>query len=288
MTRAWWLPLVVTMLALGVAAAAVPADELGDAMARADALNLFRTIGLDRTQAQRMIAPLQSIQTLLKQFRENQQAQLEALKPTLTRVRQLLAEGHEVPEDLRTALENYETQREAALLKLYRDVNREMQVIRDNLYPEQLAMLDFTPPASIAPEEAIQQRVRLQQIAIERIQTAGRMLERVKYLDAFNFVTGRTPIVISYLTQYFEQNTPQFQAAMDVVIEYTDRVRLLTDEEWQQNAWAIAAELVEALGLMPEWNPAPDPNKVGWNALYRLFTAPQTLEVVQALAAPPE
>lgn len=288
MTRLRSLRIVITGAALCALALAASADELADAMVRADALVLFRSIGLEPAQAQRMIAPLQGIQTLVNRYRENQERQLEALTPTLTAVRRLLAAGQEVPENLHTALQNYEKQREAALLQLYRDVNREMQAIRDILYPEQLAGLDFTPPPSIAPKESIQERARLQQIAITRIQSAGRMLERIKYLDVFNFITGRTPIIISYLAQYFPQDTPEFQAAMDVVIEYTDRVRLLDEETWRENAWAIAAELVEALGLMPEFESAPDPNKVSWNELYRLFTAPPTLEVVQALAQPPQ
>lgn len=287
MTRRWSLRIVMVVAALVGLAVAAPADQLGDATAEADALSFFRNLGLDQAQAQRLLTPLQRIQTLGTRYRDTQQQRLDALAPTLTAARQLLAAGQPIPENLRAALQDYEAQREAALLQLYRDVNREMQVIRDNLYPEQLAALDFTPPASIATQDMIQERARLQQIALGRIQTAGRMLERVKYLDAFNFVTGRTPIVISYVGQYFPQDTPEFQAAMGVVIEYTDRVRLLNEEAWQQNAWAIAAELVETLGLMPELTMTPDPNKMSWNALYRLFTAPQTLAAVQALAAPP-
>jgi hypothetical protein len=110
------------------------------------------------------------------------------------------------------------------------------------------------------------------------------MLERVKYLDAFNFVTARAPILNDYLARYFDPNQPNADTAYRIALAQTDRVRLLSEEEWQANAWDIAAELVERLGLMPVIETGAQPGTVAWPALYRLFTNPQTLQVAQQLA----
>jgi len=276
--------LVPVLMVASMAIRAVAADDLQDALDRADALNLFLRIDLQPDQAKRMIIPLERVQQLMEQYRSGYQDRLEALKPQLMRARSLMAAGQELPDELRQVIDKFLEERDESRLDLYRAVDQEMQLIAELLYPEQNTLLDWTPPESIRPEECLQERLRMQRIALGRIEEAGRMLERVKYLDAFNFVTGRISIINEYLAAYYDPQSAEFERAAQIAIEHSDQVRLLSEEQWQANAWQISADLVDRLGLMPALDPAQRPGTVSWSSLYRLFTAPETLDVVRDFA----
>ncbi|MGC9320026.1 MAG: hypothetical protein ACP5KN_18485 [Armatimonadota bacterium] len=274
------------LMLLAIAASAVwPAagDELADAMARADALNFFNSIGLEVTQAQRMVAPVERIRDLVQQHQQTSSQRLQAMTATLQRARALLLAGEKLPDEIRTAIADYQTQQDQARLTLMRAVDQEMGLIEDILAPRQNALLDWTPPESVRPRQSTEQILEQQQIAMGRIQRAAQMLDNVKHLDAFNFVTGRTQIVNDFLAMHFRQGTPRWERAYGIVIEATDQVRMLPEEEWQANAMDIAADLIEQLGLMPSFEERRRPGTISWNALYQLFTNPVTLEVLKEL-----
>jgi len=280
-------PIVMRTLAVGLAlmaATVAGADELTDAVAQTDALGLFTRISLQQDQARAMVTPLQRIQGIVQRANDAQQQRLNALEPTLRGARELLAADQELPADVQSALDDFRRQREQAQLALYRGVDQEMGIIEDLMYPAQNALLDWTPPAAVRTEDNLQEQLRLRQVAEARIDEVGRMLERIKYLDAFNFVTARAPIINDYLARYFDPNAANYQAAYRICLDYTDRARLLSEDEWQANAWDIAAELIDRLGLMPVLETAPAPGTITWPTLYRVFTNPQTLQVVQQLA----
>jgi hypothetical protein len=274
------------VLALAVAVFAVPiaADEMQDAMARADALNLFRQIDLQRGQARQMIPPLQRIGRLVETHEQQRTQSLNRMESTLRQARQQLIAGAELGDEAESALEEYEERRASSQRGLYRSVDAEMQGIAEVLTPEQNELLDWTAPASIRPEQSMEQRLRVQQVAMGRIQEAARMLDRVKHLDAFNFVTGRGPMLNDYLAGYFQPEGPQFQEAYQIVLDYTDEVRMLREEEWEAQSREIAAAMVEDLGLMPTIDPEQRTGTVSWRTLYRLVTNPQTLEVVRQMS----
>ncbi len=280
-------PMVVRTLALGLALTAATvarADELADATAQIEALDLFTHISLRQDQARAMVTPLQRIQSIVQQANDAQQQRLNALAPTLRRARELLAAGEELPADVQAALADYRRERERAVLALYRGVDQEMGIIEDLMYPQQNELLDWTPPAAVRTEDSLQEQLRLQQVAEARIEEAGRMLERVKYLDAFNFVTARSPIVGDYLSRYFDPNQPNYDTAYRIALAQTDRVRMMSEEQWRAHGWDVAAELVDRLGLMPTLQTRPRPGTITWATLYRVFTNPQTLQVVRQLA----
>jgi hypothetical protein len=274
------------VLALAVAVFAVPAaaDEMQDAMARADALNLFRQIELQRAQARQMIPPLQRTVRLVETHEQQRTQSLNRLEPTLRQARQQLIAGAELGSEAQLALEEYEERRASSQRGLYRSVDAEMQGIAEVLTPEQNELLDWTAPASIRPEQSMEDRLRIQQVAMGRIQETVRMLDRVKHLHAFNFVTGRGPMLNDYLAGYFEPQSPQFQEAYQIALDYTDEVRMLREEQWQAQGLEIAAAMIEDLGLMPTVDPDQRPGAVSWRSLYRLVTNPQTLEVVRQMA----
>ncbi len=273
------------VMCLALAAAGVaPADELGDAMARADALSFFTRIGLQTSQAEFMSTPLERVQSIVTRHEADQEQRLQATAGILSRARTLLAGGEQLPPDVQAALDGYREQSRSAQLGLYRGVDQEMRVIADYFTAEQNAMLSWQAPEAVRTEDLLQERLRMQQIAMGRIQEAERMLERVKHLDVFNFVTGRSPIINDYVAIYFPPDTADFDLAHRVCLDHTDRVRMLSEDDWRDNSWDIAGDLVERLGLMPSLDPGAESGKIAWGALYRLFTNPQTLQVVKDLA----
>lgn len=273
-------------MALAAALLTVPAlaDEMQDAMDRADALNLFRQINLQPSQARQMVPILQRIQQLVDGYNAERTRALNNLSPTLQRARQQLVAGEQLSQEMVAALENYQQQREAARQALYRSVDAQMQAIAEILTPEQNQFLDWTAPAAIRPQECMEERLKMQQIAMGRIQEAAQMLDAVKHLHAFNFVTGRGPIVNDYLALYFDPDARQFEQAYQMVIQYTDQVRMISEGEWQARSLEIAAGLVEELGLMPTMDPGQRPGTVPWSTLFRLMTNSETVEVVRGMS----
>lgn len=275
---------VITALMMISVAPTAGADELGDAMAQADALALFRRIGLQPSQAQQMIPVVERIQDLVRQQRQADEQRLRQIRPTLQQARSQLVAGQMPSEQAQRAIASYREQRQQAQLTLMRAVDREFANLEKILTRQQNQAFDWTPPESVNMEESMQRILQQQRVAMGRIQRAAEVLNSVKHLDTFNFVTARVPILTDYLSLYYRPNTPEFERAMEIAIAATDQVRLLTEEQWQTNALDIAADLVEELGLMPPMQVRQRPGTVSWSALYRLFTNEQTLVVLRGLA----
>ncbi len=256
-------------------------DDLQDAMNRADAAYLFLEIGLDPGQARQMISPLERIERHVERSRRRESERLEALETSLESARERLVEGRTVETAVRRELEEYAASQEQARQDLQRLAAAEMLVIAEVLHPQQNALLDWTPPEAVEPEFVVELRLEQQRVAMGRIQEMVRMLDRVKYLDPANFVTARMAIVNDYLARYFRPDSPRFNRAQEVVVEYTNQVRMLQVDEWEEQAMEISAELLDEIGLMPRLEPARRPDMVSWDALYRLVTNPQTLDVVR-------
>jgi len=260
------------------------ADEMQDAMDRAEVLNLMLQVRVQPSQAQQMLGPLQRIQELVKRFEDTQTNALNQLATSLQRARAELIAGEELSAQTIAALDGYQQQREAGRQALYSAVAEQMQLIASALTAEQNRYLDWTPPGAIRPEELLAERVQMQQVAMGRVQEAARMLDAVKHLDAFNFVTARGPIVSDYLALYFRPDAQQFQQAYQIAVNYTSQVRMLDEQQWQAQSLDFGAGLVEELGLMPQMDPGVKPGTVPWGRLYRIVTNPQTLPVMRGLA----
>ncbi len=281
MKRMRWLAGVLMAFVVALPAAA---DEMQDAMDRADALNLMLQVRVQPSQAQQMVGPLQRIQELVKAYDDTQTNALNRLATSLQRARAELIAGEELSAQMTAALDGYQQQREAGRQALYSSVAAQMQLVASTLTAEQNRYLDWTPPGSIRPEELLAERMEMQQVAMGRVQEAARMLDAVKHLDAFNFVTARSPMINDYLALYFRPDAQQFQQAYQIAINYTSQVRMLSEQQWQAQSLDIGAGLVEELGLMPQMDPGVQPGTVPWSQLYRVVTNPQTLVVVRGLA----
>lgn len=271
-------------LAALIAAVPVAADEMQDAMARADALNLMLQIGVLPSQAQQMIGPLRRIREAVDAHEAAQLNRLNQLSASLQRARAELVAGNELSPEMASAIDGYEAARQSARLELYRAVSEQMQIMASVLTPEQNRYLDWTPPGIIQPEACVEERLRMQQVAMGRIQDTAQMLDAVKHLHTFNFVTGRGPLVNDYLARYFPLDAAQFQQAYVTAINYTDQVRMLTEEQWQAQSMDIAAAMVEDLGLMPSMDPGLQAGTIPWSSLFELVTHPQTLVAMRGLA----
>ncbi len=276
--------LVTGSLLIATLAAPVAADEMQDAMDRADALNLMRRLNVQPDQARAMIDPLETIQDIVEDYRAGQEQNLNRIKGTLERARGQLIAGRQLSENMEAMLQEHRTQRLNARRTVYRSVDEQMQRIADVLTSEQNQSLDWTAPGSISPQERMEERLRVQRMAMGRIQEAAQMLDRVKQLDAFNFVTGRGPIINDYLSLYYQPGSQQFQQAFDIVLQYTNQVRMMDQQQWQAQALDIGAGLVRDLDLLPKMDVGASSGTMSWSRLFSLLTDKQTLEVVRDLA----
>ena len=276
-----------TTIALGMlvaACVALPtasqADELADAMQRADALSFLNRLGLQTSQLQRMVSPLKRIQQIVTQREADREVKLTRLSGHYQRARGLLIAGVELPDDLRAEMQKAEEEMAAGDLSAKQAVHGQMELIARILYPAQNEQLDWTPPPELRAEESPEDRARRHRQIIGLIDEAGQLLQEVRNLNALLYVTRRVTLIGEYLEQYLPVNTPAFERAHAMLMEYTGEVRLAEDVQWQQQAPFYAERMVRMLGLMPE-QPQPNPNAVGWSQLYELLADPQTVSIVE-------
>jgi len=260
------------------------ADELSDAMQRADCLNFLNTLGLSNEQLTRMVAPLKRIQQIVKERSTDRQAKLARLAGYSAQVRASLMAGREVPASVRDTLRQAEAEIAAADLAAKQAVHGQMELIAGLLTPLQNQQLDWTPPPAVRVAESTEDRIRRLRQLEGLVTDAGQLLQTVRNLDPLLYVTRRVTLIGEYLAQYLDPNSPAFQQAHQTLIEYTGEVRMLEEPQWQQQARAYAERMVQRLGLMPGEAPA-NPNAVSWGKLYSLFTDPQTLKTVEQVLA---
>ncbi len=276
----------ISLAMLVTACLALPApsqaDELAEAMQRADALSFFNRLGLQTSQLQRMVSPLKRIQQIVTQREADREVKLTRLSGYYQRARGLLIAGVALPEDLRAEIQKAEEEMAAGDLSAKQAVHGQMELIASILYPAQNAQLDWTPPPEVRVEESPAERARRQRQIIGLITEAGQFLQQVRELNALLYVTQRIPLISEYLAQYFPVNTPAFERAHAMLMDYTGEVRLVEEGQWQQQAPLYAERMVRLLGLMPE-QAKPNPNAVGWSQLYDLLTNPQTVNIVQEM-----
>ena len=260
-------------------------DELGSAQRRASALSFFNSLDVTGGQATRMIQPLQNIQGELAVGEDARQAAAqnnEALRALMS-ARALLVAGQEVPPETLATIAEIEAALDLAQLQMYMSVDRQMQSIADIMYPAQNERLDWTPPASVRPERSAQQRAALQREITVRIRDAVRLLERIRFMDAALFVTGRVPLIKEYLDYNLDLGRSLPGNAVEICLAISDEARVVSPDDWNARAYDLGGALVTRLGLIPTLELGPKPGAIGWSALYRLFTATETLQVAQEI-----
>lgn len=260
-------------------------DELSVAQLRAAALNFFNSLGVTGEQATRMIQPLQNIQRELAVGEDARQAATgnDAAFRALTSARALLLTDREVPAETMATITQIEKALDLARLHKYTSVDLQMQSIAEIMFPAQNARLDWTPPASVRPERSAQLRAALRREIDVRIREAVRLLERIRFLDAALFVTGRIPIVNEYLNYNLDLGRPLPANAVEICLAVSDEARMVSPDDWNARAYDLGGTLVTRLGLMPKLDLGPKPGAIGWSALYRMFTATETLQVAREL-----
>ena len=255
-------------------------DELSQAMARADCLNFFNSLGVETSQLKRMAPPLKAIQSYLGQRESDRELKLTRLSAEYQRACELLIPGDKLPDEVAQKLAAAEQEMAAADLEMKRAIHGQMEALAKIFYPAQNEQLDWTAPAEIVPPESAEQRATRERQISALINEAGRLLERVRYLPPHDYVTARIGIVADYVGRYFNPNLAAFDEVHALVMECTSEVRMLEEEVWQQDAALYAERMVRLLGLMPG-RPEPAPTAVTWHQLYALLTNPQTLKAVQ-------
>jgi len=221
-------------------------DELASAQKRATALSFVINMGLSLEQVARMVGPLQRIQRILLNAEEEREAVFSepATAQALQDARDLLLTDQEVPEETLAIIYQIPGELDEAQRAKYMGVDAQMQNIAALLSPAQNANLDWTAPASVRSAPTAQQRAALQREIEARVNDAVEMLNQVKFLDNFNFVTGRITIIDEYLRANQSPENPLPENAMDISVYYTDQARLVPLQQWEQAAPDMAAEMV--------------------------------------------
>jgi hypothetical protein len=223
-------------------------------------------------------------QAVATRERSDQQA-VETRADLFRQQAQCLAQGMPVDQAVTDGVAAYFGELEDARLKMMAAVDVQVRAVRRALAPDQARLVAWARPAEIGadgdePAAATELRQMLADVT-----EAIRMLERIRYLIASDFATTRTGRIAEYLRQYFRPKTPEFNDAMEWMLDLTDEVRKIKEADWPAQAPLFAGRVLRYVGALDAPDAPQEQAPYNWWDVYYLLTDPHTPEMLQAMLA---
>jgi hypothetical protein len=162
-------------------------------------------------------------------------------------------------------------------------VDVQIRGVQRTLSAQQAALVDWTTPAQVAsaPDEraALDDMRRLG----SRLTDARRLIETLRYSIAFDYSTTRIGRINSFLTNYFQPNTPIFDRAFNITSRVISDARVVDERDWPQLAPLFAARLLQRLALLDDKARQQAQARYNWWDMYYLLTDPQTPTMLQTV-----
>lgn len=239
----------------------------------------------DNPQLLDLLTVARAAQQLVTEY-EAAEKQLAASKAdTFKQQAKALAEGTPVDAAATQAVAAYYAARAQAHAKLLAGVDAQIRQVRRALAPGQVRMIDWSRPAEAGgatEDEAVLEELRQ---LLSDLNATMRMLERIRYLIASDYITSRVGRLSEFLGDYYRPNTREFNEAMDWMIHLTDEARMVNEEQWPEQAPLFAGRVLQHLGVL-EPQQAPEAKQpYNWWDVYYLLTDPQTPAMLQGMLA---
>lgn len=196
-----------------------------------------------------------------------------------------LAEGTPVDEKVAAAIAAYHDAQRQSHAKLLAAVDAQISQVRRRLAPEQTRLIDWSRPPevnAVGDDQALTDELRQ---LLSRVTETERVLERIRYLIPSDYSITRTGRLEEFLRPYVRPNTPEFKQAMDFLFRLTDETRIVSEQDWPQQAPLFAARVLQYLGALEPSRQAGAARPYAWWDLYDLLTDEQTPALLQQILA---
>ena len=215
---------------------------------------------------------------------DSQQATLAAA-PLFRQEIEGFRDDQAVPEDTEAALRDYRGEQAQRRTKMLVAVDTQIRQVRRALAPEQVHMVDWTRPAeatALADNQSVLEEMR--QLNAD-LGEATRMLERIRYLIASDYITSRIGRIDDYLRGYIRPNTQEFADARDWMLALMDEVRQVPENQWPQQSSLYAGRILQYLGVLEPAQGQQTRARYNWWDVYYLLTDPQSPGMLQQMLA---
>jgi hypothetical protein len=280
---------ILTVTAWGQTGAAAPSSDtrhpLTKALDNKDNLLLVANLQPTNQQILDLLEAARSARAVVNDYDTTlNQATLDAA-PLFRMQLNTFQNGILMDEKSLAALNAYHQQRRQLHTKLLVGVEVLVRQVRHSLGPDQVSLIDWTRPPEAAPP--LDNRALLEEMRKLNadLGDATRLLERLRYLVASDYVTSRIGRINDYLRQYVRPNTPEFDEARDWMLGLVDQVRQVPENQWPQQSSLYAGRLMQYLGVLEPDNAQPAQTRWDWWDVYSLLTDSQTPEMLQQMLA---
>lgn len=159
--------------------------------------------------------------------------------------------------------------------KLKVTLTLQISQVRRILDPGQRQLVDWVPPGEVMrlmPPERRAEELREQAAMIDG---ALAFMNRIKFSTATDYKARKVQLSQNFVRQYFRENTPAFDRALDFTLQVVTDARFVSREDWENGAdLEYATNLLRGLGLL-ETPGVPEPTGqelYNWQDLYELLT----------------
>ena len=165
-----------------------------------------------------------------------------------------------------------------------------MADIEKELYPQQNAYIDWTPPHTTqrAAAETLQQKAQREREQAALILATEQQLERIRTYPLERYVLEAQKVVDDFLRPLVDPGSPDYPAAQQFMFKLVEQVRLMPEPEWEQRREEMAVVLVRHLGLLEAPEAAAEPKPYTWQDMYAVFSdlgAPDLLRAMKKARA---
>jgi hypothetical protein len=267
--------IAVVLLIVGWCAAA-QADELGDALRAIEDLTLLRTLQLDDDQLPDLIAAVEDAVALVAGQQEREDAVLERMAETFRAARAALLLGQPIPPETAKMLEQAEADAVQRAAESQRELDQQIDAVRELLHPRQMALIDWR-----SAEERAQKGVKPPDPEAEAVFAMTlRAVDEARSLHPQRY-WERLDIAAAYLTRLVPPGTPEFNRLYRRVLDVFERAIRTPAAEYARARVAFAEELLRLVGLMPQQEEADRP--ITREALTRVLTEAGTADLLREM-----
>ncbi len=267
--------------------ARAPASDLSQVVAKGNHLLVLNRLGLTPEELGTLAPLSEELAGAVRVWQTNRETVLADASDGLTPVRASLLKGTALSPELQKSVDDVNVELKVEDDTLYNTAVSVLKKVKDALFPQQNAYIDWTPPrattGTAAPGETLQQRAQREREQRAMTALAGQFLDRVRYMSAI--IYGTDVVVQDFLRPLMDPTSPRYPQARQYLLRLVEQVRLLPEQQYQQVRDRYASDLVQVLGFgSPEPQPQPREAKpYTWGDMYDIFSDPGTPSLLRAM-----
>jgi hypothetical protein len=275
----------VFVLALGAASA--PATELSQTISKVNHLMVLNRLSITRDQLDQLLPLAEHMTTAVNAWKSDRQKLLADNQGMLSQARRTMVTGRALSDETETALDDLEKALEENDDKLYAAGVEVLDKVREQLFPNQNAFIDWTPPRGKekGSRDAFLQQVQRQREYRAMVLFAEQFLTRVRYYPLEQYILQAQRVVDDFLRPLIPPDSPAYPQAQQFMFRLAQEVRLLPEAQWLAQSRNYATTLVDGLGLYEPPKQSTEKRPYTWQDMYDIFADPGTPDTLRDIKA---